>query len=1281
VERKRPWRPLQRLLRVLAFLVLAGALLAVGVYVLRGPLFGRLLAERIERELGSALGGRFSVARVEGSYLFDLAVVGLRTEEAPPGPLRRLDCGRAVVEYDLERLIDGDLGAISSVLASNLVVEVDLTRPSGAPGAPGPELPRHLPRLELYGEVAVETGIGEVRAKEFLLNTTGLDVYGVRARELSLPERFGPGAPFAGTIERTGPFAFVLSAETPVAGVTPERVSYDGALDARLVVAGAPVEVAFARGEARLRADAIDLARLPAWVYPERVERPREAVVSLEARATSLQPLAVEGTASARRVRWRDADLRDVAVEGRYDDGTITVRAARAEGHGVRIDATDVAVDPSLPWLVGDVGEAVVHVADLRSFEPRLDRALSLSVRARRAGAKGVAIEEARLLGDGIVLEGKGEIVPPDDPERWREARVGATFTGSVRDFASRGYGFAGEVRLSGEVEGTIAAPDASARLEGAGLSVEDRAVERVTLAVRVAPPLLEVKELRVEGESGTLRARGAADLEKGTLSDARYEIDVADLRGFLSLFPGAPEIEGSLSGKGDLQGDGKTLSGTADLVAAGLAARGQEIGSLKASVRASGSEFRIEAAEASGPWGTAKAKGVVHAADAWASLDSLLIDTGSVRATLNRPARVGWDEAGVRAVPLDVLALGGRIVGTAEFREGGGLRASFVGEQIDLSLLDARLGGRASAEVKIDGDRYEISAVAPSATFGGRAASVRLQARSGLDGIVVEKLLLDAGETLSVEASATLPWRLDGGTLARVETTKPVLSIEARARRLASGDLAIGEAVASVRGDGADLRSTVRLRDISLGGFALRGEALVSVNAAPSRFDATAALERSDLGEAEARVSAGRGFDWTRPNEIRAALEAATLDGRALVRVPDLAALRHLVPGLAELSGTADGAVTIRGTLRVPSLGGRVHLAGVEAKASGSVPRVTDGRGEISFEGTVVRIEKAEGALGYAPVGVSGTVDVAGGKPVLDLKVTGENALLGAMPDLRVRADLDVTVAGPVEALRIGGKASITDALYTRPRRLLGGSSEPSVSAEGGPLFSIRTAPLASATLDIEVSADETIRIRTTNLKGDISCDLRIRGTCEVPAPEGRVFFRDLLFEERPITAIKVDRGEIRFPPGEPFDPRIDLAARARLKGYEIDVTLEGSAADAELRISSRPYLSQDDAILLLGTGYTRDELESEGIGRAAFGKLAAFLGAHLVSSFSGPRDPDERTFLDRFKFTVGKEVSRSGEDTIEGEFEASDKLFLRVERDRFDEYNGGVVWRIRFK
>jgi hypothetical protein len=139
-----------------------------------------------------------------------------------------------------------------------------------------------------------------------------------------------------------------------------------------------------------------------------------------------------------------------------------------------------------------------------------------------------------------------------------------------------------------------------------------------------------------------------------------------------------------------------------------------------------------------------------------------------------------------------------------------------------------------------------------------------------------------------------------------------------------------------------------------------------------------------------------------------------------------------------------------------------------------------------------------------------------------------------------------------------------------------------------------------------------------------------------------------------------------------------LDVIAHTRIKGYDLNVEVLGRVDDAELRVSSRPQLSQEDAIFLLATGYTREDLDRVGLTRAAAEKLAGFLVASVVS---GPRDPDERSLLDRLQVHVGKEVSRSGDDTIEAEFEASKRLFLRVERDRFDEYNGGIVWRIRFR
>ncbi len=1275
----RAWRPLQRLLRVVAFLVLAVLLLVLGAYLLRGPLFGRLLADRIERELGARIGGRFSVERVEGSYLFDLALVGLRTEEPPAGALRRLDCGRAVVEFDLRRLIDGDLGAIESVLASNADVEIDQTRKGGALGAA--ELPKHLPRVELYGRIAVATGMGEVRAEGLSINTVGRDKLGIRTMELRLPARFGPGAPFAGVVTRTGPRAFALDSDTPVAGVTVVHATYDGSLDADLRVGNSRASLHVALGRARFLSESLDLARLPGWVrglLPEGVPPPHEAVAAVRIDVRSFRPLALDLSAAAARVRWRDLDLRDVRVDVHHEDGVTLVREARAEGEGFLLDAKDVALDPGLPWLVGDVGAATLRVPDLRALEPRLDRPLSFSVTARRESAGGFRIYAARLEGEGILLEGRGEVLPPDDPARWREARLSGTYAGGVRDFASGAYAFAGEMRVTGDVTGTLAAPEASARVEGSGLVVEGRTVERAMLALRLTPPVLRVLELRVEAEAGTLRAEGAVDLDARTLTDGSYEIDVVDLEGFLRLFPGAPSAEGSLSGRGRVVADAKGPRGTAELAVAGLVSRGRELGNLSVRARADGREIAVDHAEAIGPWGAAKGRGVVRWDEAWASVEALDIDAGPVHARLNRPFRVAWTAGEAHAGTLDFAALGGRVQGTAALKDGERLEMSLHGEEIDLSLLDGRLAGRAVADLRIDGDRYEIDATAPAATYEGRTAEARLKARSGLDGIVVERLLLRAGEQITAEGTATLPWRFDGRAFERVETVEASLALEVRAQGLTVRGVAVGGAVVSVRGQGRDLTSTVRLRDLSVDGFAVRGETWVEVAATPGRVEATAALERCDLGDAEARVAADKGFDWTRPDEIP--LDAARLKGEIRLRAPDLAAFRRLVPGLTELSGTADGTLALSGPLHAPSIEGRVHFAGVGAKVEGPLPRFTGGRGDFLFDGRTLRVEALSGELAYAPVAAEGKIDLgAPGGPVVDLRLTGRNALLFADPALRVRADIDLVLSGAPDALRLGGRAVITDALYTRARSLLARGNR--TASGDAALFRIRRAPLGSATLDLEVTADETIRIRTPTLKGEFSCDLRIRGTGEAPAPEGRIFFRDLLVEMHPVAALKVDRGEIRFPPGEPFDPWLDVTAHTRLKGYDLEVGLDGRIDDADLRISSRPALSQDEAILLLATGFTREELEREGIGQAAFENLASFLGAQLVSRFSGPRDPDERTFLDRFRFTVGKDVSRSGDDTIEAEFEASRKLFLRVERDRFDDYNGSVVWRIRFR
>jgi hypothetical protein len=433
-----------------------------------------------------------------------------------------------------------------------------------------------------------------------------------------------------------------------------------------------------------------------------------------------------------------------------------------------------------------------------------------------------------------------------------------------------------------------------------------------------------------------------------------------------------------------------------------------------------------------------------------------------------------------------------------------------------------------------------------------------------------------------------------------------------------------------------------------------------------------------SEFGELEAAIKADRGFDWTDPSAYRPAIDAAEFFGRVDVRLPDLGVLARFMPDVRHVEGRAELHLSAEGPVKAPKITGGATLEGITVTAGGVLPPIQDAHGTLAFDGRTVTLESVRGELGHAPVTLSGTISLFDESPSVDLAVKGDNLLLARDFYLRLRADVDVTVTGPLDALLVKGAVGIRDAIYSRPMQLMVQGAPP---ADGKlELFSIRKGPLRNMEFDVAVTGDRTLRVSNNVIRGEFSLDLQLAGTGEVPEPRGRIVFRDTLVK-MPFSSLKVDRGEVAFPIDNPFAPKIDVAAHTRMKGYDLDVQVSGEMPEVEIHVASRPTLSQEDAILLLTTGVTRGELERDGLSRTAIVKLATYFGQQLVSSAAGPSDPDARTFFDRFSFEMGRDLSRTGKETMEGEFELNQRYYLRGERDRFDDYNMGVVWRYRFR
>lgn len=1276
---------LRRVVRITLYSFAGLVVLLLVAYLFRNALFGRMLKHRIEAELSKAAGGRWSIHAIEGSWFGDLALVGLRLEEpAPHGPLARFSCGRAEARYDLAGLLGDDpLAAVKTIRVLTADVGIDLTRPA-APPAEKPEesgaveLPG-LPDVEIDGRVTVRTAAEDFAAGR--VTVRGSDVLVVALDELAIPQT-PELTRVTATLRRLGPTRVGFAAEQE--GLGPDAIeasefgwSADGwTVDARVRAAGGLVTV---KGDAaRLVAaikEPLDLARVP--------RLPEPAAGTVEGEVTVLDLGAVAARLSARGVRYGDVALDSLEAEGEWRDGAATITRLEARAPDGWATARALRVEPARPYYVAAAEQISVHVPDLRAFASDLGYEVRIDVEAGSPDGRALTITEARVqtVGASFVVDGTAAL--PVDPAAWKTTVVDLRFEGSVTDatrFAPDAPPLRGELTASGRVRGTLEAPVARLDVKGQDLELDGRAVRELTLAGDLDWPELRGMSLRVDAEAGHLLLAGRANLEQRILRDGRYEIDVPDLAQVAKLIPDAPRLAGRLTGKGEVAWDGSALAGRARLDGTDLVYGDVAVGTVNVRARVEWPRVEFEELTGRGTWGEVSGRGRLEWEERAARIEALDGRHGSYAGRLAEPLAVEWGDGHVVAKGLVAEVFGGTLRGDVLWT--GRPEGALSFENLDVALLDARLQGRAFGAVRAGPAGYSLDVHVPELAAEGQRGGVDVVARyADGEGVVLEKLAVDAGDLLTLSGTATLPFRIDADGVERIEGVTPHADLEGSVRALSfPPHVSAKRATLKITGTERSLALVAAVRDVAAQGeVVFPGDTSLRLRITHDAASLVAVAPKSDFGELEAAIGADHGFDWTDPAAYRPAFAAAQVSGRVDMRVPDLRTLARLAPDLRHVEGRAEVHLAAKGPVRSPEVTGGATLMGVSVAAGGVLPPLENASGELSFAGRTVTIESVRGELGHEPVTLSGSVVLPGeGPPRFDLALKGDNLLLARDFYLRLRADVDVSVTGPLDGLVVKGAVGIRDAIYSRPVQLMVQGAPPTDGKLQ--LFSFRKGPLRTMEFDIAITGDRTFRVSNNVIRGEFSLDLKLVGTGEVPEPQGRVAFRDTLVK-MPFSSLKVDRGEVRFPLDDPFAPALDVAAHTRMKGYDLDVQVSGEMPEVEVHVAARPTLSQEDAILLLTTGVTRGELEREGLTRTALVKIGTYFGQQLVSSAAGPSDPDERTLFDRFSFEIGRELSRTGKETMQGEFELTRRYYLRGERDRFDDYNMGIVWRYRFR
>jgi translocation and assembly module TamB len=404
--------------------------------------------------------------------------------------------------------------------------------------------------------------------------------------------------------------------------------------------------------------------------------------------------------------------------------------------------------------------------------------------------------------------------------------------------------------------------------------------------------------------------------------------------------------------------------------------------------------------------------------------------------------------------------------------------------------------------------------------------------------------------------------------------------------------------------------------------------------------------------------------FDWRKAN------------GRVVMENAQVAPFLPFAPAVLGPSGSVDLNVTFSSGARV---NGDLKLRNIETRPLGTIGALHDLQAHLKFTESLLQFTNVNGVLGGETVGLSGFINFAetapNQLPLFDLNVAGKNVPLSRQPDLILRADIELNALNtrtndqPV----VSGLVDCKDSFFLGDIKMLlpGRVARP---RERPPYFSVEAEPFASWRVNVHLTGDKFLRVRTPLFRGAVSANFRVRGTLREPMALGdaKIESGQVQF---PFSNLNVQQGFVTLTSEDPFRPHIFATASSRTFGYDVQMTLNGPVDKPIVEFSSTPPLTSEQVLLMMTAGeLPRREATFSAQQRA--GRLALFLGKTIFSKLA-PGDGG----AERLTITSGENVTEQGKQTYAIEYKVTDDVSVVGEYDRFGAWNVGVKWRVYAK
>ena len=461
----------------------------------------------------------------------------------------------------------------------------------------------------------------------------------------------------------------------------------------------------------------------------------------------------------------------------------------------------------------------------------------------------------------------------------------------------------------------------------------------------------------------------------------------------------------------------------------------------------------------------------------------------------------------------------------------------------------------------------------------------------------------------------------------------------------------------------------TVAGLDVELGATA--GEVRLERLTAKVEGQAVRASGRVPVGEGKWRDFLASPLAWLRDGA----------EGRLEVPDADVAALARFLPAVLAPKGRLQLDLNVKDG----GVSGAVKVRDAATRPLGPLGVLQEINAEMALTGRKMELRSVSAQSGGQTVTVSGAVELpeaaakTGGAEwtegvKFDVALRGENLPFVRQTGVLVRGDLDLTLTSPSgQPPLIAGKVRLRESLFLSDIRALvpGGAR---TRARTPPYFAVEAAPYEAWRLDVGVTGEKFLKLRTALFNGVASANFRLGGTLGEPTVRGEATVDDGAVK-LPFATFVVQEGRVSLRPEEGAEPQVWLVGTVRRLNYDLRLEASGPASAPALVFSSSPPLESAQVLLLVMAGEApHDEVSYSDRQRVA--RLGSYLGQSLLASFGGESGTGERLSL-----SSGESVSRQGRETYGIEYRLSDRWSFVGEYDEFDEFNAGLKWRVYSK